>query len=427
MNYIDITQLVHWSGRLTGIPRVMNELALRYANSEDTSFIVWDKADACFYELDIDQSLRNRGQGIFYASSRVASESGSRYGGNAKHYTRRAAKLAAKGLKRYQPGLHNKLANRLGGSVGISKGDPIIFGSGDLLFVLWGEWADSSYRNKLVEANDSGVRLANIVYDMLPILAPQYSGHSTDAMNNFYREIIPRCEVVFSISESTKRDLTTWLKNNSLRVPKTVVFRLGDDFKLSKPTKPASDHFSQAIGSSPYVLCVGTIEARKNHTLLYYTYKLAKSRGITLPKLVIVGRQGWRTDDVCSLITTDPETKDLLIPLSDMSDEELAWLYNNCLYSIYPSFYEGWGLPIAESIAHGKVCLSSSTSSMPEVAGSLARYFSPVSTDECLAAMTDLLDADVLKKAEEKIKTYKITSWDETFQQVERGLKELKR
>ena len=70
--------------------------------------------------------------------------------------------------------------------------------------------------------------------------------------------------------------------------------------------------------------------------------------------------------------------------MHNCSDEELAWMYKNCAFSIYPSFYEGWGLPIAESAFYGAPCLASSTSSMPEVAGSAVDYFNPASTDSCM-------------------------------------------
>ncbi len=163
---------------------------------------------------------------------------------------------------------------------------------------------------------------------------------------------------------------------------------------------------------------MGTIEARKNHTLLYYTYKLAKDRGITLPKLVVVGRPGWKADNIYDIMTSDPDINEQLIILQDICDNELSWLYENCLFSIYPSFYEGWGLPIAESIARKVPCICSNTSSMPEIAGNLVDYFSPLSADECLAAIVRLLDKEQLRKAKERVALYKPTSWDQSFATV---------
>ncbi|MBC7943033.1 glycosyltransferase, partial [Candidatus Saccharibacteria bacterium] len=120
-------------------------------------------------------------------------------------------------------------------------------------------------------------------------------------------------------------------------------------------------------------------------------------------------------------MTNDPDTKDLFVFLHDASDEELSWIYDHSLFSVYPSHYEGWGLPVAESIAHGVPCIASNTSSIPEIAGDLIPYFSPTSTDECLQAICGLLDDKTLSNAKQKISAYRPTSWDETFAQI-RGI-----
>jgi glycosyltransferase involved in cell wall biosynthesis len=124
-------------------------------------------------------------------------------------------------------------------------------------------------------------------------------------------------------------------------------------------------------------------------------------------------------------MTTDPETKDKFVILEQASDEELSWLYENCQFSVYPSFYEGWGLPIAESIAHGTPCICSNTSSMPEIAGDLLTYFSPASTDECLQAITGLLKPGALDKAKDRLKDYKPVAWNDTFNSVNARLETL--
>lgn len=427
--YIDITQLVHWGGNLTGIPRVMNELSLRYAKHPDAIFVVWDKDTNCFYELDINESLAKRGQGIFYKTG-IGSEGELAQSARQQKITReqflKLVKKAAKKLEKYNPGVYKRVAVRFNKAVQPGVGRAVQPGTRDMLVVLWGEWGDEKYRTAVIGAKERGVVLVQVVYDMLPILAPQYSGHSTQAMYDYYTQTMPISDLVLSISKSTKNDLTDWLRSQNLKVPRIEVFRLGDDFALSKPKKPTQQSFIRGMGSETnYILCLGTVEARKNHTLLYYVYKLAKQRGIKLPKLVIVGRRGWRTDDIFNIISDDPDTKDDMIFVLDASDEELSWLFSNCTFTIYPSFYEGWGIPIAESIAHGKPCISSNTSSMVEVAGDLIDYFSPLSTDECLNAITKLLSKEELKKATSRIEQYKVTSWDDSYSQANSAIMDL--
>lgn len=416
--YIDITQLVHWPGRLTGIPRVMNELAVRYAARDDVAFVVWDASTRCFFELDIASSLGKRGEGIFYKLPAGAE-------GHSEAPTRTASvmvrglKKAGRVIKERNPELYQALTARARRYVPAPAGVPVAFTPGDELFILWGEWADESFQKAVVAAHNGAVNIVHIVYDMLPVLAPQFSGHSTEAMDRYYRHVIPLCRVVLAISESTKKDLAGWLKKQHLHVPNIQTFRLGEDFAVIQATAPEKTVLSRVSPSGePFLLCVGTVEARKNHTLLYYVYKLAHSRGITLPVVAVVGRKGWKTDNIYDIITTDPEVKDKIVFLENVSDEELAWFYKHCRFTVYPSFYEGWGLPIAESIAHGKTCLASETSSMPEIAGDAIDYFNPASSEECLKKITSLLDDAYLKKCQTRLGRYKASTWDNTYQQV---------
>jgi glycosyltransferase involved in cell wall biosynthesis len=172
-------------------------------------------------------------------------------------------------------------------------------------------------------------------------------------------------------------------------------------------------------------LCVGTVEAKKNHALLYYTYKLAQIRGIDLPKIVIVGRKGWNTENIVDIMSRDPEVKDKFVITESIDDEELSWLFDNCMCTILPSFHEGWGIPIAESVARGIPCICSNTSSMVEIAEEYVTHFSPASSDECLAAIQDILEPGVLEKRKRDIKKYRPTSWDDTYRQVDTYIKEI--
>jgi glycosyltransferase involved in cell wall biosynthesis len=202
-------------------------------------------------------------------------------------------------------------------------------------------------------------------------------------------------------------------------VPTIKSFRLGDDFSFKQPIKPTQESFvSSGLKGGDFVLVVGTVEIRKNHILAYYTYKLAAHRGISLPKLVIIGRKGWMTEQAYELMSKDLEVKDMFVFIHDGSDENLSWAYENCLYTIYPSMYEGWGLPVAESAVRGVACITSAESSIPEVAGDLVEYVDPYSPDELLAKMASFNDSSVLRRARNKVKGYKTVTWDESYKQV---------
>lgn len=82
--------------------------------------------------------------------------------------------------------------------------------------------------------------------------------------------------------------------------------------------------------------------------------------------LVIAGSKGNGADKIIERIKLDPRLQKSVIHIESPTDNELSWLYGNCLFSVYPSRYEGWGLPVTESLGYGKICITANTSSLPE-------------------------------------------------------------
>ncbi|MGF7229596.1 MAG: glycosyltransferase, partial [Candidatus Saccharibacteria bacterium] len=296
------------------------------------------------------------------------------------------------------------------------------FQKGDLFVIPWGEWWDPLFTDRVVRAHDKqGVRLVQVIHDVAPTVWPQFFEQVAVSPTTYNSRVVPIADLVLCVSQNTKRELTSWLKEQKLHVPRVEVFRLGDDIKISAPTKPHEAAFTASkLKGGDYLLCVGTIEAKKNHYLFYYVYKLAAQRGITLPKLVIVGRRGFHTDDMYDIMTRDPAVKDSFAFLHDASDEELAWLYDHCLFTVLASFHEGWGIPIAESVARGIPCLCSNTSSMVEIAeGKGVAHFAPTSSEQCLEGMLAwITKPKALADARQQTKKYTPSTWDEAFNQV---------
>jgi glycosyltransferase involved in cell wall biosynthesis len=389
----------------------MNELSTRFAEAGGCDFVSWDEAAGGYLVVDL------KGPSITGARSTGTSSNASGLESIVQKIRHRS-KLINKALV-----IPAKVARKAMRPEPVPVAtDLFSLQSSDTLFILADWHGSQKFVDYVIAQKRAGVRLMQICYDLLPIVTPQYSGHATESLTRYTKTIYPLCGLLFSISEHTKRDIDTWLKSNRLRVPPISVMRLGDDFELAKPEKPTDKHFVAAKAEN-FILCVGTVEARKNHTLLYYVYKFAKQKKIDLPKLVIVGRRGWKTDDAFEIMNTDPDTKDQFIFMQNTGDEQLAWLYTHAAFTIYPSFYEGWGLPIAESIAYDAPCIASNTSSMPEIAGDLIEYFNPLSTDECLAAIQAMLKPGAIDKAKAKLKAYKPTSWDQTFEFVNKEVR----
>jgi len=175
---------------------------------------------------------------------------------------------------------------------------------------------------------------------------------------------------------------------------------------------------------------VATIDRRKNHEVLYSAYHLIiqASHGDRLPKLVFVGMQGWGVDDLLTDIERDPLTREHIVKLNHVSDRDLAYLYEKAFLCVYPSLYEGWGLPVGEALACGKAVLASAQGSLPEVGGSLVRYLDPWNprawADEILA----LVDAPERVAGMEAVvrREYRARTWAGTAAVVKNALDQLR-
>jgi glycosyltransferase involved in cell wall biosynthesis len=265
-----------------------------------------------------------------------------------------------------------------------------------------------------------GFRSVHLVYDMIPVRFPQlFARDFPPKVCRWLRETLPACDLVLAISHSTRRDVLQYCARHHLPAPPVEVIRLGE---LLPPRDDASPRVEGFDPSQPFVLSVGTLEVRKNHLLLYHAWRrLMERHGTAVPPLVLVGSQGWLAADVVYQLRHDPLTRDRVVLIERCGDRELRWLYRHCLFTLYPSHYEGWGLPIAESLAHGKYCIASNTSSMTEIdpSGQLVGHHDPCDLPAFSKLITEALDPMFRAEKEALIRrNYRGTTWQETGRQV---------
>ena len=145
--------------------------------------------------------------------------------------------------------------------------------------------------------------------------------------------------------------------------------------------------------NSSFVLCVGTLESRKNHLLLFRAWErlLANHDANDVPVLVCLGKAGWLFDKAAEFLRARPALGAKIMLISSLTDQSLAALYQECLFTIFNSFYEGWGLPITESLSFGALPLIPCHTSLTEAGGRAAVYFRDDDLDDLSAKLETLI------------------------------------
>jgi glycosyltransferase involved in cell wall biosynthesis len=195
-----------------------------------------------------------------------------------------------------------------------------------------------------------GVR-ATTIHDLVPIHFPEWTSLQTRVLHRAkYRHTARSCDVVFANSEFTKRDVVDTL---GISAEKIRVAHPGVD-----PTYTAAGDAADLGGT--YLLTVATLEPRKNLETLLAAHRILGGE----PRLAVVGAAGWgRRPDLSG---------QGIVPLGYVSDEELARLYRGAAAFVYPSRFEGFGIPIVEAMASGVPVVSSAHPSMDEASGNAA-------------------------------------------------------
>jgi glycosyltransferase involved in cell wall biosynthesis len=132
-----------------------------------------------------------------------------------------------------------------------------------------------------------------------------------------------------------------------------------------------------------------------------------------VPSLIFAGQIGWLVDDLLADLMASDYLGGKIVLMPGLSDAELRQAYHSSLFTVFPSLCEGWGLPIAESLMHGKFCVASNRTSIPEVGGDLVDYFDPANEDDVLAKIERLLlDPGYLKAREARLQAeYRPRTW----------------
>ena len=303
---------------------------------------------------------------------------------------------------------------------------------GDVLLVLGSTWFHPFYGELVSQVRETlQLRIAVLMYDIIPLLRPEWCDQNLVLrFNRWARALLPQADMLLTISQATGQDLIRFAARAGLTLrsaPVAIPVGTGFSHPVGQPDDvPATARADRLPPARSYVLTVSTIEARKNHALLFRVWRrlLEEMPAERVPTLVFAGKVGWLVDDLMQQLRNARYLDGKLVLIENPQDGELQRLYEGCLFTVFPSFYEGWGLPVTESLGFGRPCIISDASALPEAGGTLARYFDPENGSQALRVIRRAIeDADDTEAWAARVAAeFKRVSWDESAHAMLRAI-----
>lgn len=240
------------------------------------------------------------------------------------------------------------------------------------------------------------LKVIPVVHDVVAFLFPQ--SHSKKAVfveRLTLKRALKKAYKVFVVSENTQNDLIKlfkYPKSSIVEVPCAPHSIYGEEPNPQDKAKI----FQKYQLPEKYILGVGTLEPRKNFSTLIKSFVIVK-RKFPEYKLVIVGKKGWRYQDLNKQVKKYQLEKEVIFT-GYMKDDELHHLYYGAEVFVFPSLYEGFGIPPIEAMASGCPVIASNTASLPEVIGDAGLLIDPKNSIKIADAIIGLIENPQLRK-----------------------------
>jgi glycosyltransferase involved in cell wall biosynthesis len=257
------------------------------------------------------------------------------------------------------------------------------------------------------------------IMDLTFIKYPFYSNSIVKTYIDRLKQCLKWTDLVLTISESSKQDIMEYLGVKPEKIVVTYLASRYTNYSLSDDQKSKLQSSISYNFNIPYILFVSTLEPRKNVVNLIKSFNLLKHEYKIPHNLVLIGQKGWYYQEIFSEINNSP-FKENIYHLGYLSDELVALFYSLADVFVYPSFYEGFGLPVLEAMTLGSPVVTSHTSSLPEVAGDSAIYVNPQEVSSISEGIYQVINnpqlrQDLIAKGRERAKLF---SWGKMAQET---------
>ncbi|WP_165190303.1 glycosyltransferase family 4 protein [Paraburkholderia dioscoreae] len=261
-----------------------------------------------------------------------------------------------------------------------------------------------------------GIRSVFMIHDLIPITHAEYC---RPGIKEVHRERIhtalSHADGLVLNSQDTLDELQAEADRANLPMPPNVIARLAPGISSRIDAPSPLEH--------PYFVMLGTIEPRKNHWFMLHVWrKLVEQLGALAPKLVIIGRRGWECENVIDMLERCESVRCAVIELPDCTDEQmLTWLQHACAL-VFPSFVEGYGMPLVEALVLGVPVLASDLDVFHEIAGEIPDYLDPLDGPAWVAKIRAYAQPFSAERAAQlaRIEHFNIPTWREHFEHIDR-------
>lgn len=444
MLYVDVTTAVNWIGAPTGIPRVEKELAKALLQHPNVQFVKWNSHRSDFEVIERNILLKSSGSNNYNDSvnSRLTFYKYKAY----SIFDRKAPALLMEILKLRRVffedflssipqifGLLFSISFRLikflfvtmSKIFGMKKSKlskyfvkmertySIDWQANDVLLCVGAFWGYEGFDSYIVDLkNRFQIQFQALVYDIIPITHPHTYGFGfSKVFYRYMKSALWSADRIFSISSYVAKDVERFIEVSGWPVKSVLPIELSIGEAFSD-----DDEGNSMVSNRPFVLMVGTLEFRKRPALMLDVWRALIGRmGEECPDLIFVGREGYNNGLLQQQVNSDPRLLGRVQLRHGISDHELHSLYKNCLFSVYPSIAEGWGLPISESLFYGKVPVFSNNTSLMEASKGFGALVEPDTEAQWIVVVDQLINSNDYRRALElKIKEeYRFKTWSQ--------------
>jgi glycosyltransferase involved in cell wall biosynthesis len=272
----------------------------------------------------------------------------------------------------------------------------------------------------------SGVRSIYFVHDLIPLTHPEYC--RPDEPQKHLRRItamLGNATGIIGNSRDTLNELTAFAGlQDVLHTPPTLVAPLGVEIGWMPP----SEALPLPLPGHPYFVMLGTIEGRKNHLLILTIWAdLVRRLGASAPQLIIIGKRGWESEQTVDMLERSQAIRMHVIELSHCDDAMLQAYLRNARALLFPSFAEGYGLPLVEALACGTPVIASDLQVFRELAGNIPDYIYPIDGLGWMKAIEDYAPAGSIRRSNQldRLDGWAPPTWSDHFEKVDRWLEQL--